>query len=163
MPRIIVSNTSPIFYLHRAGYLELLRQLYGEIIVPHAVIEELREGRRQGEDVPDIGKYQWINVKEVHVPVQIRLVPDLGKGESEVLALGLSDPQHLIIIDDKLAREIAALQDLKFTGTAGILLKSKKGGYLTEIKPVLERLKEAGFFLRDELFRSILKLADEVG
>jgi len=58
MPRIIVSNTSPIFYLHRAGYLELLRQLYGEIIVPHAVIEELREGRRQGEDVPDIGKYQ---------------------------------------------------------------------------------------------------------
>lgn len=53
MPKIVVSNTSPIFYLHRVGYLELLKRLYREIIVPNAVIEELEEGRKQGEDVPD--------------------------------------------------------------------------------------------------------------
>ena len=68
----------------------------------------------------------------------------------------------LSLIDDKLARDIAKLQDLEFTGTAGILLKSKKKGYLAEIKPILERLKEAGFFIRGKLFRNILRLADEV-
>ena len=130
MPKIIVSNTSPIFYLHRVGCVELLRQLYGEIVVPYAVIEELWEGRKQGADVPDIDKYQWIKKKHVYVPSQLKLIPDLGKGELEVLALGLREKQSLLIIDDKLAREIAKLQDLKFTGTAGILLKSKKKGYL---------------------------------
>lgn len=89
MHEVIVSNTTPIFYLHRVGYLELLRKLYDEIIVPDAVIEELEEGRKQGEDVPEINKYQWINVKKIQVPSQIKLIPDLGKGESEVLALGL--------------------------------------------------------------------------
>ncbi len=100
-----------------------MRKLYDEIIVPNAVIEELAEGKKQGEDVPEINKYQWIKVKKIQVPSQIKLVPDLGKGESEVLALGLDEKQHLLIIDDKLARKIASLQNLKFTGTAGVLLR----------------------------------------
>jgi len=139
-----------------------LRKLYDEIIIPNAVIEELAEGKKQGEDVPEINKYQWIKAKKIQVPSQIKLVPDLGKGESEVLALGLDEKQHLLIIDDKLARKIASLQNLKFTGTAGVLLKSKAKGYVTEIKPIMERLKEAGFFLRQELFENILVQAGEL-
>ena len=162
MPKIIVSDTSPLFYLHRVGCLELLRRLYGNIIVPQAVIAELEEGREQGEDVPDIDKYQWIKVQHITVPLHIKLIPDLGKGESEVLSMGLCEEQHLIIIDDKLAREIARLQNLRFTGTAGILLKSKKKKYLTEIKPVLCQLEQAGFFLRKDLIVNILQLADEM-
>jgi uncharacterized protein len=41
MPDIVVCDTSPLFYLHRTGYLELLRKLYGEIVVPQAVVAEL--------------------------------------------------------------------------------------------------------------------------
>lgn len=93
----IISNTSPIFYLHRIGYLELLKKLYGEITVPKAVVEELEEGKKQGEDIPEINKCGWINIKDINIPSQISLVPDLGKGESEVLALGLAEKQHLLI------------------------------------------------------------------
>lgn len=162
MPEVIISNTTPIFYLHRVGYLELLRKLYDEVIVPNAVIEELEEGKKQGEDVPEINNYQWIKVRKIQVPSRINLIPDLGKGESEVLAMGLDEKQHLLIIDDKLAREIAKLHDLKFTGTAGVLLKSKSNGYITEIKPIIGRLREAGFFLSQELFEYILAQAGEL-
>ncbi len=162
MHEIIISNTSPIFYLHRVKQLDLLRKLYDEIVVPNAVIQELDEGRKQGEDVPDINKYQWIKIKEIQVPSQIKLIPDLGKGESEVLSLGLIEKKHLLIIDDKLARRIAKLKNIKFTGTAGVLLKSKAKGYVSKLRPILEELKESGFYLRQELLNDILMQADEL-
>jgi len=30
MPKIVIINTSPIFYLHRIGYLHILEKLYGK-------------------------------------------------------------------------------------------------------------------------------------
>ena len=162
MHKIVISNTSPIFYLHRVGYLELLEKLYGEIVIPNAVLEELKEGEKEGEDVPNVSKYKWIKVRHISVPSCIKLIPDLGKGEAEVLALGLEERQHLLIIDDTLARKIAKLQSLKFTGTAGILLKAKKEGFINEIKPILNRLKYSGFFLREKLIADILKLSGEI-
>lgn len=162
MHEVTISNTTPIFYLHRVGQLDLLRKLYNEIIVPKAVIEELDEGKKQGEDIPEIKSHQWIKVREIQVPSHIKLIPDLGKGESEVLSLGLDEKQLLLIIDDKLARQIAKLQNLKFTGTAGVLLKSKAKGYINKIKPIMDHLKESGFFLRQELFDDVLEQAGEL-
>jgi predicted nucleic acid-binding protein len=162
MPKVVISNTSPIFYLHRLGYLELLERLYGEILIPYAVLEELKEGERTGEDVPDIGEYKWIKLRNVAVPSSIKTIPDLGKGEAEVLALGLEEKEHLLIIDDSLARKIAKLQSLKFTGTAGILVKAKEKGLINELKPILDLLKDKRFFLREKVIADILKLSGEV-
>ena len=79
MPETVVCDTSPLFYLHRAGCLELLEKLYHEITVPGAVVDELNEGSQKGIDVPDIRKFNWIKVKRVQVPAPINLIPDLGK------------------------------------------------------------------------------------
>jgi predicted nucleic acid-binding protein len=114
----VISNTSPIFYLHRLGLLDLLEKLYGEIIIPNAVLEELEEGKKSGEDVPDVRIISWIKIRSISVPPAITIIPDLGKGESEALALALMEKQHLLIIDDALATEIAGLQSIRFTGTA---------------------------------------------
>ena len=84
---------------------------------------------KRGEDAPEVSNYEWIKVRSVSLPYYIKIIPDLGKGEAEVLALGLEEG-HLIIIDDALARRIASLYSLKFTGTAGIFLKAKKRGLL---------------------------------
>jgi predicted nucleic acid-binding protein len=47
MPEHVISNTSPLFYLHRLRCLDLLRELYQRIIVPDAVADELKAGREQ--------------------------------------------------------------------------------------------------------------------
>jgi len=65
MPEVVISNTSPIFYLHRLRLLDLLQKLYQEIIVPKAVVAELEAGRRQGEDVPAIDSYEWIKIRAI--------------------------------------------------------------------------------------------------
>lgn len=162
MPETIICDTSPLFYLHRVGCLGLLEKLYHEIIVPRAVLEELKDGELQGMDVPDIHRFEWMNIKKVGIPEHIKLIPDLGTGESEVLALALNEKNHKLILDDKLAREIAKLHKLSFTGTAGVLLRSKKEGFLEEVNVILNQLKEKGFFLKDELHVKILKLAREL-
>ncbi len=63
MPEVVISNTSPIFYLHRLRLLGLLQELYQKIIVPKAVVAELEVGRRQGEDVPEIHFHLSDNVR----------------------------------------------------------------------------------------------------
>lgn len=161
MHRIVISNTSPIFYLHRTGYLNVLKKLYGEIVVPAAVVAELEEGEKVGEDVPRIAEYNWIRVQKVTIPAFIQMIPDLGRGEAEVLALGCEAVEPLLIIDDALARKIAKLHVFKITGTAGVLLKAEKGGYLKDIKPILEGLKAAGFYLSDKLIDEMLKISRE--
>jgi|SRR3972149_4374966 len=142
MRKIVIVNTSPLFYLHRLGYLHLLQKLYNGIVIPSAVANELEEGKRLGEDVPQI-------------------VPDLGQGEAEVLALGCENKNSLLIIDDGLARKIAKLYTFRITGTAGVLLKAKQEKHISEIKPVLKKLKDVGFYLSDNLISDILKVAGE--
>lgn len=78
------------------------------------------------------------------------------------MALGLEERGHLLIIDDGLARVIARLQSLKFTGTAGILLKAKNAGLINEIKPILNKLKESRFYLKEKIVADILKLSGEI-
>lgn len=161
MHRVVIVDTSPLFYLHRLGYFHILEKLYGEIIVPQAVVTELQEGKMLGEDVPEIESYNWIKVKNVMVPAFIKLVPDLGQGESEVLALGCEERDALLIIDDAIARKIARLQKVKLTGTAGVLLRAKKEGHIKEMKSVIDRLKKTGFYLSDQLILEILKSSGE--
>jgi hypothetical protein len=50
--RFVVSNTSPLLYLHQIGQLDLLRQLYGRVVVPEAVAKELARGAQLGIAVP---------------------------------------------------------------------------------------------------------------
>ena len=130
MPDLVICNTSPLFYLHRLQNLTLLQKLYGKIVVPEAVVNELEAGRSQGEDVPTITSRDWIEVRPVLVPRMLELTTDFGPGEVEVLALALQEMGSLIIVDDRLAREVARLRNLRLTGTAGVLLKAKHQGYI---------------------------------
>jgi predicted nucleic acid-binding protein len=40
----VISNTSPMLYLHRIGVLDWLPKMFGEIWIPYAVVHEFKEG-----------------------------------------------------------------------------------------------------------------------
>jgi predicted nucleic acid-binding protein len=40
----VISNTSPLQYLHQVGLLHLLPALFGQVYVPDAVVLELEGG-----------------------------------------------------------------------------------------------------------------------
>ena len=161
MPDLVISNTSPLFYLHRLRQVDLLQRLYEQIVVPEAVRDELHIGRVRGEDAPEIAEYEWIEVRSVRVPEVIRLITDLGPGEAQVLALALEEPGGLVILDDGFARAVAKARDIRLTGTAGVLLKAKQEGHITAVAPLLNRLIQLGFRLSQTTRAAILGLAQE--
>ena len=89
------------------------------------------------------------------------LVIDLGRGEAEVIALGLEHPGSRLILDDTLARRIAQLHKLPFTGTVGAVVKAKQAGLLAAVWPVVSQLREAGLWLSDALIADVLYQAGE--
>ena len=159
--RLIIADTSPLLYLHLVNHLDLLRTLYGTVVTPPAVQAELEAGVQVKGDVPDIAMLSWIEVKAVHSRALIPAIVDLGPGEAEVIALGLEHPGHLLILDDLLARRVAALNHLTYTGTMGVLIKAKQTGYLETVRPVIEGLRASGLWLTDELVAMVLSQAGE--
>jgi len=157
---LVIVNTSPLLYLHQVNCLELLQQLYGTITVPPAVPQELETGKLQGVDVPEINSIEWIQIRPVASAI-IPAVIDLGQGEAEVIALGLENPGSLLVFDDSLARRIADLYQLKYTGTLGVLVKAKQSGYLSAVAPVINMLRSKGMWLTDKIISDVLRLSGE--
>lgn len=161
MPERVICDTSPLFYLHRLRHLSLLQNLYQHILVPEAVVTELHAGYEQGEDVPDLAQYDWIEIHRVHTEDALPLMIDLGAGEAQVLALTLQTPDSLAIMDDRYAREFARQRNIRLTGTAGVLLRAKHEGYVPAVKPLLDELRRLGFHLSKVVQCSILASAGE--
>lgn len=160
--REVVSNTSPLLYLHQVGQLDLLHRLYGQVVVPAAVRDELRVGAERGVSTPEVDQLRWL---EVRTPAAITLLPmviDLGAGEAEALALALASPGSLLILDDALGRRIAHHLELAYTGTLGVLVKAKREGRLPAVKPVLEALRDrTTMYLSRNLTDWVLREAGE--
>ncbi len=161
MPEVI-ADTSCLQYLFQVGALDLLRDLYHGIRVPHAVLTEIEEGRRRGVSLPIVSSLAWCELVPPIHPELLRLVTDLGPGEREVLALGLAARKPLLLLDDALARRHARLLNLPHTGTLGVLLRAKSAGFIDAVRPLLDRLHSLAFHVDPTTRENVLRLAREV-
>ena len=160
MPKAI-SNTSPLLYLYRIGVIEWLSELFAEVWIPQAVVDELQEGRRKGCDVPIPERLEWLRIVNPKAKPSEWLSLDLGPGELTAMALALENPKHIILLDDMLARRTAQAAGLTVWGTLKVLLESKCQGLTERIEPYVNRLEDAGMWLSEEIRQRILVLARE--
>ncbi len=156
-----VSNTSPLLYLHRAGVLEWLERLFGEIWVPGAVVRELDEGRLRGHDVPDPESCAWVRIADPRGIPSEWFALDLGPGELAALSLAMENSSLVVLLDDESARRIAHAAGLNVWGTLRVLLEAKSQGMTPAIQPVIERLQNAGMWITGDIRTRILTLAGE--
>ena len=59
---IIVSDTSPITNLALVGHLDILQHLYGSIVIPQAVAQEIAAITPRLTDSPDILVSDWFHI-----------------------------------------------------------------------------------------------------
>lgn len=157
----VVSNTSPLLYLHQIGRLDVVPRLYRRIVVPQAVADELDRGRAEGHDAPDCRAHDWMALETIPIPAMLRLITALGAGEAEALALALATPTDLLILDDAAARRLAAAEGLPFVGTLGVLLQAKRQRLVDRVMPLVAELTTRGFRITEELAREVARLAGE--
>lgn len=156
-----ISNTSPLLYLHRISALEWLPRLFAALWVPDAVVSELGEGQRRGYDVPVPSNYAWIHVVNPHCVPSEWLTRDLGPGELAAMALALENPDRVVLLDDRLARQVMQAAGIETWGTLRVLLEAKEQGLTDRVAPWLDRLRDTGMWMSDEVQRRILFLAGE--
>jgi predicted nucleic acid-binding protein len=70
----VVVNTSPLIVLDRIGHLEILKALYGSIIRPQSVLDELNVGRGRYELSSDLCDAEWI-ITEPDPVVTLHMTP----------------------------------------------------------------------------------------
>lgn len=157
----VVSNTSPLLYLYQVGQIELLPKLYGSVMIPPAVQDELGRGKEIGAAVPDVETFPWIEIRPLPDATLLPTITDLGPGEAEAIALALFHPGSLLILDDDLGRRIARLNRITFTGTLGVLIKAKQAGLLPKVAPILAALQQTSMWLGRDLIQLVLSETGE--
>ena len=161
----VVSNTSPILNLAIIGELSLLRDQFGEILIPGAVLEELRveESLPGSQVVRDAIKDGWIRIEAVkQYPLVRAMQRDLDKGEAEAIALAMQVNAGWVLMDERDGRKAARSMKLKVVGVLGILLKARREGRLRSLKKDMDRLREkASFYIRADLYSKIIQEWEE--
>ena len=148
---IIIADTSCIILLDNIGELNILQQLFGEIIITSTIAQEF------GKSLP-----QWVTVKDPSDISKISLLlPTVDMGEATAIALAMEIKNSILILDDDRARKLAMTMGLKITGTLGVILDAKKQNKINSIKPILEKIRKTNFRLSDAVFNTTLKMAGE--
>lgn len=157
---IVISDTSVITNLIQLEQLNLLGQLFDQVIIPRKVHEEL--GKRP-EQTELISQHDWIEVREIsNNDLYNKLLDILDAGESESIALALELNADLLIIDEKRGRKIAKDYGIAITGLLGIIVEAKEVGYINFVKPLLDQLiYDIGFRVSPKLYQKVLELVEE--
>ena len=140
---IVVSDTSAISNLYQIDRLELLRDLFGEVLAPPAVLRELSA-------LPDhallLSGTSWIRpvFPEDYALVE-ELTENLDLGESEAIVVALEMKADRLIVDEKLGRSIAQKYGIPIVGVLGILIEAKRAELLKAVRTEIIRLREIGF------------------
>ncbi len=158
-PMVVVADTSPLQHLYQLGHLDLLRELYGAVLISGAVAAELAAGLEPGVRLPSPVELPWLLVVQVTVRDQRSLPAGLGPGEREALALATAEPGALLIVDDLAGRRAAASMGLAHTGTLGVLLRAAEKGCISRVGDLLDELDRLGFRLDAGTRAAVLRIA----
>lgn len=157
----IVVNASPLILLGKIDGIHLLRSLCKDVLVPRTIIDEVQAGDAIEAALEEIENHDWITVLEDGSIPESILAWDLGPGESQVLNHALKLGDAWAILDDRSARRCAEAHGIRYLGTLGIVLACKRQSVIPEVKPLLEKLRETGMYMTDDLFSQILAKAGE--
>lgn len=156
----VVVNASPLIALFRSGQADLLPRLFNRVIVPEAVWKEVVVDERDDAAARGLGIHVW-PLRE-HVANSPRVEAwNLGAGETEVLSYALAHPPLRAVVDDADARRCAKTLGIPLLGTGGILLLAKRRGLLPSLADGLNRLRNAGLWLSDDLIDLLKAQAGE--
>lgn len=154
---IVVADTSAISNLMAIGKEAILRELFGQVLVPPAVERELLDWHR---DLPTFVLVEQPDDLEAISSLSLTLDP----GESEAIALAVQFHADLLLIDERKGRSAANGLGLRTTGLLGVLLEAKAVGLLDKLAPILDELiATAEFHVSAKVAEEFLRLAGEEG
>ena len=151
---MIVVNATILSNLARVDRLGILKELYGKIVIPIQVYEEILQGINEGyyflEKIDTIAEEGW-TVFEAPTSKKGRnslkkLLFSVGYGEAAGIAVA-KEQGLLFFSDDKKARQVAKQEGVLVSGTLGTLKLAIEEGMISieEADKVLGEMIRGGY------------------
>ena len=159
---IVISDTTPIISLLKIQQLELLNMLFGGVLIPGVVYDELVSNPRFQDEADIVMSSPYIKRVTVAGIESVRLLQratGLDRGESEAIIYTDEAGADLLLMDEAKGRLVARQMGIKVMGTLGILLESYNKGILTkeEIISCLDTMRITGRRIGEELYRQLME------
>lgn len=108
---IVVSDTTPLISLLKINRIDLLEKLFGDVLIPQAVFDELTVNERFRLEADEIRQKKFIVVKPVNNPESasiLKRAAGLDQGESEAIVLTDELKADLLLMDEAKGRNVSA-------------------------------------------------------
>jgi predicted nucleic acid-binding protein len=145
---VVVADTTPLNYLILIGKTQVLHQMFGEVMIPEAVLTELRHPKAPAavtawlQNLPP-----WLRIVKV---TQVDDTIQLGNGETEAISLAIEKDVSIVLMDERRGRAAAEARGLLPIGTLNILDLADERGLLDGVTS-LKDLKQTTFRADEEL------------
>lgn len=159
---IVVSDTTPLISLLKINQLDLLEKLFGEVLIPEAVFNELTVDERFQLEAQLIRQKEFIAVKPVNNLESVSILKratGLDQGESEAIVLTDELKADLLLMDEAKGRNVSAQMGLRIMGTIGILMAAYEEHELTadEVRECVDGLQRAGRHIGQRHYQMLLE------
>lgn len=126
----VVVNATPLITLSLLGKLDILNQLFDEVVVPQSVYDEVVIAGVGKPGAEELAQAIWLHVSEYQAPPFSMTTSLLGldQGEMDVLLLAQCIKPDWVIIDERQGRRVAHAMGLPIKGTLGILIAAVIAG-----------------------------------
>ena len=116
--------------------------------------------RRPGAD--ELAAATWAIRVDLEVPPEALLAEDVGRGESEAIALAVQRRARLLLLDDRRARRIAEVAyHLRVKGIAGVLVAAKRRGLIASVESLLVQIRGNGYYIAQPIIDRAVREAGE--
>ena len=156
--KVVVADAGPLIALGRLDMLALLGGLFEQVQVPEIVLAECLAR-------PELADAQRIRAA-VDSGLLLRCdgqpVAAAGLDDGERAAIGRAIEIHAgLLVDDLAARQYALAIGLVVLGTLGILVRAKRKGLVSDVRPLIDRLRAGGHRLGPTAVADALSAAGE--
>jgi predicted nucleic acid-binding protein len=150
---VVVSDTSPINYLVLIGHIDVLPTLFGNVLIPAAVHQELQQPGTPSEVRAWLASSPaWLVLKHAHITDPSL---DLDAGETEAIALAEEVGANLLLMDERKGSREARRRGLNTAGTLAILDRADLAGLL-DFEGAIAKLGATNFHLPPLILKSMV-------
>ena len=157
---IVVSDTTPLISLLKINRIDLLEKLFGDVLIPQAVFDELTVDERFRLEADQIRQTKFIAVNPVNPESAniLKRATGLDQGESEAIVLTDELKADLLLMDEAKGRNVSAQMGIRIMGTIGILMAAYEEQELTsdEVRECVDGLQRAGRHIGQRHYQMLL-------
>lgn len=156
---LLVADSGPLIALARVALLYLPACLYGQVLVPAAVWEELQRRPSEAELAGLRAAFAsaWLTLIPVAGNAALSPLPDPALGAGERAAIAMAQTRGAdVLIDERRGRRAATGIGLQVVGTLGLLMRGRELGLIGPVGPTISALRDSGYHLSDALTARVL-------